>query len=244
MNGGAGCNSALAEVAPCNDDPICHAVGEKVDCVLSEWGYWTECSKSCGGGEKSHTRTILTPAKNGGEGCVGTVAESAACNEQACNADCDKDVDCVWGTWDEWSVCSVSCAGGERTRYRSILTPGRNMGKQCEPGDSREVGQCNKQKCGVERYCTWSEWSAYSQCSAKCGPGTKFRTRELEVVSTKPAAPLDSSILAAMTDPVAEKPSYSRSVVASSAGFAAVVAVSTLLKRRPRYAVAPSSEAD
>jgi hypothetical protein len=47
-----------------------------------------------------------------------------------------------------------------------------------------------------------------------------------------------------MTDPVAEKPSYSQSVVASSAGFAAVVAVSTLLKRRPRYAVAPSREAD
>jgi hypothetical protein len=244
MNGGVGCNSALAEVAPCNDDPVCHAVGEKVDCVLSSWEAWTECSKSCGGGEKSRKRTIQTPAKNGGEGCVGTVAESAACNEQVCDGGCDKDVDCVWGTWAEWSVCSVSCAGGERTRYRSILTAGLNMGKQCEPGDSREVGECNKQACGVERFCTWSSWSSYSECSAKCGPGTKTRTRELQVVSTKPAAPLDSSILAAMTDPVGEKPSYSRNVVASSAGFAAVVAMSAMLKRRPRYAVAPSSEAD
>ena len=43
---------------------------------------------------------------------------------------------------------------------------------------------------------------------------------------------------------VGEKPSYSRNVVASSAGFAAVVAMSAMLKRRPRYAVAPSSEAD
>jgi hypothetical protein len=187
----------------------------------------------------------LTPAKDGGAGCTGIVVESSACNEEACDAGCDDDVDCVWGIWGDWSVCSVSCSGGERTRYRSILTAGLNMGKQCVPGDSREVGACNMKTCGVERYCTWSSWSVFSECSAACGPGTKTRERELEVVSEEPAAPIDSSILAALNDQVDEAPSSSRNLFASSAGFAAVIAVTALFQRGPRrYAVAPSSETD
>jgi hypothetical protein len=48
-----------------------------------------------------------------------------------------------------------------------------------------------------------------------------------------------------MTDQVDEQPSYSQSVFASSAGFAAVVAVTALFKRGSRrYEVAPSSETD
>jgi hypothetical protein len=119
------------------------------------------------------------------------------------------------------------------------------MGKQCVPGDSREVGACNTKGCGIERFCTWGDWTAYTECSAACGPGTQERSRELKVVSEEPEEPIDSSILAAMTDQVEAEPSYSQSLFASSAGFAAVLAASAFVKRGPRrYAVAPSSETD
>ena len=48
-----------------------------VDCVISPW---SSCSQSCGPGTQN--RTILVPAKNGGEECTGNL--DRACNERNC----------------------------------------------------------------------------------------------------------------------------------------------------------------
>ena len=48
-----------------------------VDCIISPW---SSCSQSCGPGTQN--RTILVPAKNGGEECTGNL--DRACNERNC----------------------------------------------------------------------------------------------------------------------------------------------------------------
>ena len=48
-----------------------------VDCIISKW---SSCSQSCGPGTQN--RTILVPAKNGGEECTGSL--DRACNERNC----------------------------------------------------------------------------------------------------------------------------------------------------------------
>ena len=48
-----------------------------VDCVMSSW---SSCSQSCGPGTQN--RTILVPAKNGGEECTGNL--DRACTERSC----------------------------------------------------------------------------------------------------------------------------------------------------------------
>jgi hypothetical protein len=54
-----------------------------VDCVVSNWSNWGECSATCGGGTQTRTRTIITPPANGGQQCP-ALSEIQTCNTQAC----------------------------------------------------------------------------------------------------------------------------------------------------------------
>ena len=55
-----------------------------VDCEWDEWGDWSTCSLTCGGGEQTRSRVILRPEAFGGVPCVGPPEETRACNEDAC----------------------------------------------------------------------------------------------------------------------------------------------------------------
>ena len=57
---------------------------QATDCKQSSWGEWSKCSKSCGEGVQERTRTIVTPAKNGGKACSVPNKEGKACNTEAC----------------------------------------------------------------------------------------------------------------------------------------------------------------
>ena len=57
---------------------------QATDCKQSSWGEWLECSKSCGKGVQKRTRSIVTPAKNGGKACTDPNNEEKVCNIEAC----------------------------------------------------------------------------------------------------------------------------------------------------------------
>ena len=59
-------------------------------------------------------------------------------------------VDCKWGTWTNWDLCTRSCGGGMQGRTRAILVPERNGGKRCV-GDPLEMRNCNMQPCQSKR---------------------------------------------------------------------------------------------
>lgn len=65
---------------------------EPVDCELSDWSDWSECSAECGGGEQTRTRSIITEPAHGGAAC-GALTETRACNEHLCPEDVDNDND-------------------------------------------------------------------------------------------------------------------------------------------------------
>jgi len=99
---------------------------EKVDCILGEWADWSNCSKSCGGGNRSRSRPVETQEANGGNPCKEEdKSESEECNSQDCP------IDCQWGPFGEWTTCTKSCGGGEKTRSRSKETSAENGGKEC-----------------------------------------------------------------------------------------------------------------
>ena len=54
-----------------------------VNCKWSKWS-WESCTKSCGGGISSGTRTILLEAANGGASCSGSNQTSKPCNTESC----------------------------------------------------------------------------------------------------------------------------------------------------------------
>jgi len=139
-----------------------------VNCVMGEWTVFGYCSATCGGGQQTCTREILTSAAYGGTEC-GATSEEQACNTDSCA------VNCVVGEWAAWGACSASCGGGTSTRTRAIVTPAAYGGTECPP--TSEDNACNTQPCAVN--CVMGEWTAFGYCSVTCGGGQQTRTREI-----------------------------------------------------------------
>jgi len=147
---------------PCNTQPC------EVPCVVGEWANWGSCSKTCGGGNQTRTRPILTPPSSGGQPCPETV-QIVPCNTQCC------EVPCVVGEWSNWGSCSKSCGGGNQTRTRPILTQPSSGGAPCP--ETSQIVPCNTQYCGVD--CGVGEWQTWGSCSKLCGGGVQRRTRQI-----------------------------------------------------------------
>ncbi|CAD7936456.1 unnamed protein product [Amoebophrya sp. A120] len=175
--GGKLCDlTSLEEVAACGTDP-CDVVE---DCVWGDWSYWSACSQSCGGGQKSRARNIDVAPRNGGLHCEAkTMSETTGCNEQSCS----EVQDCVIGEWTEWDACSCSCNGIQQ-RTRHIDEFPLNGGKVCQ-GALKEIQSCNTgHVCDpppgpAPIDCLLEEWSDWSVCTAKCGGGVTKRHRKI-----------------------------------------------------------------
>ncbi|GBO00597.1 hypothetical protein AVEN_259549-1 [Araneus ventricosus] len=61
------CDHACLRVGDCCHDfqEVCGAL----DCRVSEWGAWSECSAGCGTGSMSRKRHVLANPRNGGGSC-------------------------------------------------------------------------------------------------------------------------------------------------------------------------------
>ena len=55
-----------------------------MDCKWKEWDQWGDCSKSCGGGERTRKREKAHGAAHGGKACVGQDQENEECETDAC----------------------------------------------------------------------------------------------------------------------------------------------------------------
>eukprot|EP00932_Pfiesteria_piscicida_P002687 SRR837773.12613.p1 GENE.SRR837773.12613~~SRR837773.12613.p1 ORF type:complete len:313 (+),score=52.74 SRR837773.12613:292-1230(+) len=59
-------------------------LGAPIDCAWDEWGPWSVCSKTCGGGQFRRARRMLRPPKNGGSDCPGVHFAWDVCALKAC----------------------------------------------------------------------------------------------------------------------------------------------------------------
>ncbi|TRY86462.1 hypothetical protein DNTS_025547, partial [Danionella cerebrum] len=79
----------------------------------------------------------------------------------------------VYGAWSSWSVCSVSCGMGQRSRVRSCTQFSREV--KCT--ETMQMQNCSLASCPVG--CVVGEWSSWSDCSASCGGGITFRKKAI-----------------------------------------------------------------
>ncbi|PIK61787.1 putative SCO-spondin-like [Apostichopus japonicus] len=164
-NGGDYCPGPWNETEICNVDPC------PVDGNWAPWSAWWTCTKSCGGGSQTHTRTCTNPAPVwGGLDCGGESEETTGCNTNPCP------IDGGWGSWDDWSACTVQCGGGgTRQRIRYCDDPSPEYGGDYCVGDSYETESCGEQSCKVDG--NWAQWSSWNECSVTCGFGVTSRNR-------------------------------------------------------------------
>jgi len=178
------CEGALKELQPCNpgegaDPPVGCVTGPPVDCVLSDWDSWKDCSATCGGGEMSRARSILQEPSHGGFGCQSHLSELQECGRRSCGGPAA--LDCVFGEWKEWGECGR--CNGERKRFRDILVYPASGGLECAPADLEEVGEC-PHSCDTEQFCSWADWAAWGRCTATCGTGgERKRIRGLKMLT-------------------------------------------------------------
>uniref|UniRef100_A0ABM5GDB4 Hemicentin-1 n=1 Tax=Pogona vitticeps TaxID=103695 RepID=A0ABM5GDB4_9SAUR len=163
-NGGRHCIEPDYEVRSCQNK-LC-----PVDGSWSEWGSWEECSKTCGQGNKTRTRTCSSPrAQHGGKPCDGNAAESVICNIRPCP------VNGAWGSWLPWGPCSETCGKGTHVRVRLCNNPPPSFdGSSCD-GPDAQAQVCSERDCPVNG--KWTSWSSWSACTMSCGGGTRQRTR-------------------------------------------------------------------
>ena len=105
--GGTAC-PALSQTVSCNDQAC------PQDCSLTVWGEWSTCTKTCGSGEQTRSRTLVARESFGGALC-GALDENAVCNFGPCP------IDCTVGEWEPWTGCSVTCGSGSRTTTRNSV---------------------------------------------------------------------------------------------------------------------------
>ncbi|XP_027560313.1 hemicentin-1 isoform X2 [Neopelma chrysocephalum] len=163
-NGGRSCEG------PHNDVRSCHSRPCPVDGSWSEWGPWEECSKSCGHGNRTRSRTCSAPpAQHGGQPCKGSAVESVMCNVKPCP------VAGEWSPWLPWGPCSETCGQGTQRRARLCASPAPAHGGQRCRGPDTQLQLCQRRRCPVDG--KWAPWSSWSACSVSCGGGSRQRTR-------------------------------------------------------------------
>jgi len=134
-NGGAKC-LPLAAMRSCNNHPC------GVDCKLSTWSGWSKCSAECGGGLQQRLREVKMAMKYGGHPC-GETSEAQACNNQACEADCDL------SSWTKWTMCSKDCDGGTKKRQKFVKKQPKGAGECPDEWSKKRLQymKCNMVRC-------------------------------------------------------------------------------------------------
>eukprot|EP00440_Ansanella_granifera_P040941 gb/GFBE01044393.1/.p1 GENE.gb/GFBE01044393.1/~~gb/GFBE01044393.1/.p1 ORF type:complete len:1636 (+),score=289.78 gb/GFBE01044393.1/:1-4908(+) len=179
QRGGKQCEDSTLETQPCNEIP-CSFHPEGADCQLSQWTYWTDCSTTCGQGIRKRFRDVLSQPLETGMGCNAMLEEVNGCFD---NPPCASQ-DCEWGYWTQWSDCSRSCDGGQRSRQRSVFLPNSGSGRQCEAMESvNEIEACGTAPCSSAACAdgSWHDWGSWGQCSRACGGGMRWRHRKIAI---------------------------------------------------------------
>uniref|UniRef100_A0A8C1KJ43 Thrombospondin type-1 domain-containing protein 7A n=1 Tax=Cyprinus carpio TaxID=7962 RepID=A0A8C1KJ43_CYPCA len=157
-----------------------------VNCLLSDWSAWSDCSQTCGlEGKMWRRRTVVEASQGDGRPCPSQMEQWKPCPVRPCYR-------WQYGPWSECRVEEVVCGVGLRFRNLScFVSDGSGDGKSsiveeelCAGLDSALVLICSGD-------CYLMEWSDWSPCQSVCVKGqrldfTPVQVRSRAVIAQEP----------------------------------------------------------
>ena len=125
----------------------CSASGKNPE--YTQWSAWSTCTKTCGGGSTTRTRTCNHATSVCQAAGLGDATQTQSCKTQGCP------VHCALSAWSSFGACSANCGGGTQTRTKSVVTQPANGGNTC--GNKSESRSCNTQSCGKQDCQSWRD---------------------------------------------------------------------------------------
>ncbi|XP_021054219.1 thrombospondin type-1 domain-containing protein 7B [Mus pahari] len=149
-----------------------------VNCQLSGWTTWTECSQTCGqGGRMSRTRFIIMPTQGEGRQCPTELTQQKPCPVTPCYS-------WVLGNWSACKLEGGDCGEGVQVRSFSCVVHNGSLSHTAAPVEDALCGEVPfqegilKQLCSVPcpGDCHITPWSEWSKCELTCIDGRSFET--------------------------------------------------------------------
>ncbi|XP_012494191.1 PREDICTED: thrombospondin type-1 domain-containing protein 7A [Propithecus coquereli] len=149
-----------------------------VNCQLSDWSLWSECSQTCGlTGKMIRRRTVTQPFQGDGRPCPSLMDQSKPCPVKPCYR-------WQYGQWSPCQVQEAQCGEGTRTRNIScVVSDGsaddfRKVVDEEFCADIEPIIDGNRNMV-VEETCTQpcpgdcylKDWSSWSLCQLTCVNG-------------------------------------------------------------------------
>lgn len=165
----APCEGNMSQISTCSTAPC----DSNVDCRFNTWGQWTGCD-DIEPHQKMRIRTIANYASGTGASCTGHTRELAGCIKANVT-----DAPCILEQWSTWSACTVTCKGGQRSRFRKLGSPAIGLGA-CPAEPLQMIEPCGEDTCHPGLDCTFTAWAQWTACKPACGKGIRFRDRDTD----------------------------------------------------------------
>ncbi|XP_040827450.1 thrombospondin type-1 domain-containing protein 7B [Ochotona curzoniae] len=149
-----------------------------VNCQLTGWTAWTECSQTCGQeGRMSRTRFIIMPTQGEGRPCPTELTQQKTCPVTPCYS-------WVLGNWSTCKLEGGDCGEGVQVRSYSCVVHNGSVAHAAARVEDTLCGEMPiqtsilKQLCSVPcpGDCHLTEWSHWSTCELACIDGRSFET--------------------------------------------------------------------
>ncbi|KAL2087598.1 hypothetical protein ACEWY4_016426 [Coilia grayii] len=154
-----------------------------VNCLLSAWSPWSECSHTCGNqSQMLRSRMVLQEAGDGGQPCPAQLSQTKPCPIRPCYS-------WLLGDWSSCQIEGAECGEGLKVRNLTCVVhwgalSGASLSdvveeERCDRGQRQARDTPVQLACSVPcpGDCHLTEWSSWSSCQLMCMDGRGFETQ-------------------------------------------------------------------